>query len=261
MKKEAMAAVLFASLAMTVSGCPWKKSSKKEERIEIKTDRVKAPKYSPGKIDEPALVAAPPAYSYVKTPVDRPEYALPLKDLPENYERDLVEKLKLELGDEKKHQLLSNGVTVVPGDMTRFDGAYGKLANAWAGKPHEGERGVPVFVTTDSVLHLFHIVFNELLKSIEIQQLRPLLSEFLERTLEETVAQYNGIEDEGLKELSRRNISRFMGPAKARHDSFYQAELHDHSRRSRYNGAPHGGKVLRLRRARSRALCPGRLHR
>ncbi|RKY43452.1 MAG: hypothetical protein DRP81_06880, partial [Candidatus Omnitrophota bacterium] len=73
-------------------------------------------------------------------------------------------------------------------------------------KSKDGQ-GVPIFITTDSILHLFHIEFNELLKNIEIKKLSPMLNSFLDSVIDESIAQYNGLEDKELKELSRRNIA------------------------------------------------------
>jgi hypothetical protein len=80
--------------------------------------------------------------------------------------------------------------------------------------------GVPVFITTDSVLHLFHIEFNEMLKNIELKKLIPMLNEFLDKTIKESIAQYNGLDDEELKELVRRNIA-YLSVAKKLLDPSY----------------------------------------
>lgn len=178
----------------------------------------KAPSYTSGRIKEPVLSYNPPNYSFTQKHYDNEEYSLPLKELPENYERDISGKFALRLTDKQKELLLTNGAVIVPGNNDRFENAYNLLSNSRI-YPLNGEReydtsgGVPIIITTDSVLHLFHIEFNELLKNIEINKLSPMLNEFLDKSITESTAQYNGLDDEELKELARRNIA-FLSVAK-----------------------------------------------
>jgi len=163
------------------------------------------PKYSPGKIKEPSLSYNPPLYSFTPQQYNHPEYNLPLTELPENYQRDLVEKFDVDLNEKQKKQLLENGVVIIPGEDDRFEIAYEKLTSTkYISKDREG---VPIFITTDSVMHLFHIEFNEILKNIEINKLSPMLNEFLDKTIDESIKQYKSLDDKKLKELSRRNVA------------------------------------------------------
>ena len=165
----------------------------------------KIAKYTSGKIKEPQLSYNPPVYSFTPKQYNNPEYDLPLVELPENYQRDLVGKFEVNLNEQQKKQLLENGVVIIPGKNDRFESAYQELTET---KYRSRDReGVPIFITTDSIMHLFHIEFNELLKNIEINKLAPMLNEFLDKAIEESIAQYNGLEDKELKELSRRNVA------------------------------------------------------
>jgi len=175
--------------------------------------------YTSGKIDEPTLSYNPPTYSFSPTQYNNPEYDLPLTELPENYQRDLVDKFKKQLTQDQVSTLLENGVVIISGDDDRFEQAYMKLSYA-RGSDRTDREGVPIFITTDSIMHLFHIQFNELLKNIEINKLTPMLDEFLEKTIDESVAQYNGMEDDELKELSRRNVA-YLAVAKKLLDPSY----------------------------------------
>jgi len=167
----------------------------------------KIAKYTSGKIKEPQLSYNPPTYSFTPKQYNNPEYNLPLTELPENYQRDLVEKFKVNLNEKQKQQLLENGVVIISGqEEDRFERAYAKLSYS-RGSDRSDREGVPIFITTDSIMHLFHIEFNELLKYLEINKLSPMLNEFLEKSIEESIAQYNGLDDKELKELSRRNVA------------------------------------------------------
>ena len=163
----------------------------------------KIAKYTSGKIEEPQLSYNPPIYSFTQKQYNNSEYDLPLTELPENYQRDLVRKFRVDLNEKQKQQLLENGIVIISGQEEKFEQAYKKLSDV----SDRYREGVPVFVTTDSIMHLFHIEFNELLKNVEINKLTPMLDEFLEKTVDESIAQYNGLDDEELKELSRRNVA------------------------------------------------------
>lgn len=175
------------------------------------TSNEKVAKYVSGRIAEPALSYDPPAYSFLPKQYDNEEYKLPLVELPENYIRDISGKFGLNLDDAQKRQLLANGAVLVPGVEDRFENAYKKLGTSMTytidGKTEYDTSGIPIIITTDSVLHLFHIEFNELLKNLEINKLSGMLNGFLSKAIDESIAQYNGLDDAELKELSRRNIA------------------------------------------------------
>ncbi len=140
-----------------------------------------------------ALASSFPAYTFEETIYNNPEYSLPLSELPENYQRDIVERFGKQLTEEQKEILLTNGVLIMAGqDYDRFENAYGELS----------DEDIPIFITADSILHLFHIEFNEILKNLEIKKLSPILKEFLEAVIKEAEEQ-TGAE----KELAQRNIA------------------------------------------------------
>lgn len=63
-----------------------------------------------------------------------------------------------DLNEEQKSLLAKNGFVVIDyGRMNDMVEPYKTLKN----------EGIPIFITSDTLLHLYHIQFNELLKSIE----------------------------------------------------------------------------------------------
>ena len=95
-----------------------------------------------------------------------PAYALPLKpDKVANW-ADAVKKLGL--ADEALDKLRANGFVVVPLPALR-DKNSKPVPKDDITKPYEGLKiaGVPIFVTTDTLLHLYHVQFDETLKDIE----------------------------------------------------------------------------------------------
>ncbi|MCK4729804.1 MAG: DUF3160 domain-containing protein [Candidatus Aenigmarchaeota archaeon] len=154
--------------------------------------------YSSGSIQQPRLSMFLSDYTYIPETYNNPEYELPLTELPENYQRDLVERFGNNLSEEQIQILLDNGAIILQGnEYNRFEHAYSNL----------NQKDIPVFITSDSILHLFHLEFNEILKNLEIKKLSPMLKEFLKSLIKESMRQYNGFEDGELKELSKRNIA------------------------------------------------------
>ncbi len=70
------------------------------------------------------------------------------------------------------------------------------------------DRGDPVWVTPDAVLHVFHIQFGETLKTVEEQQLIPLARQLTERLQRDSEAQYKSFEGE-LQQAAQRNLAFF----------------------------------------------------
>jgi hypothetical protein len=193
-----------ALMLVWMPGCPTGESSA-PSAVE------KDPIYTSGKLEEPVLSYDPPAYEFAPKRYENPEYPLPLKKIPENYQRDIQGKFELELSKEQARRLLRNGAVIVPGKLERFEHAYKKLSDAKqykeGGQKKWDQSGVPIVITTDSVMHLFHIEFNELLKNIEINKLTPMLKTLLQKAIGVSLGQVAGLKNQRLKELARRNVA------------------------------------------------------
>lgn len=68
--------------------------------------------------------------------------------------------------------------------------------------------GIPIFVTSDTLLHLYHIQFDEILKCVEEKEFFANLVVMSNALLGESVAQYDSFSDD-LKEAARRNVAFF----------------------------------------------------
>lgn len=68
----------------------------------------------------------------------------------------------------------------------------------------------PNFVTTDSIIHLYHLFYDNFLMDIEENQLLPALKELTNNMLLESVRQHSEIEDPEIKELAARNAAFFI---------------------------------------------------
>ncbi|MFA5771784.1 MAG: DUF3160 domain-containing protein [Thermoplasmata archaeon] len=68
---------------------------------------------------------------------------------------------------------------------------------------------IPIFVTTDSILHTYHIFFDDLLRSIEENYLINYSKNMTIALLTKAKQQYENITDTNLKELARKNVAYF----------------------------------------------------
>ncbi|MDP2895502.1 MAG: DUF3160 domain-containing protein [bacterium] len=86
-----------------------------------------------------------------------------------------------------------------------------------AGEPYEDmvepyvdltRESVPVFVTSDSMLHLYHVQFDEILRCVEEKEFSPKVVTMTEALLGESLSQYESFSGD-LKEAARRNVAYF----------------------------------------------------
>jgi flagellar hook assembly protein FlgD len=68
-------------------------------------------------------------------------------------------------------------------------------------------RGIPIFVTTDAVLHIYHVLFDRLLSDIEYQKLYQTLNLITETLIDSTQAIYNKALKPEVREASRLNLA------------------------------------------------------
>jgi len=105
------------------------------------------------------------------------------------------------LNEEQKSLLAKNGFVVIDyGRMNDIVEPYKTLKN----------EGMPIFVTSDTLLHLYHIQFNELLKSIEERKLFDSILNISVSMAEKAEKDYSSFSDALLKEAARRNVAFFM---------------------------------------------------
>lgn len=73
---------------------------------------------------------------------------------------------------------------------------------------------LPVFVTTDSILHLFHVVFDCSLRMMEYQTFYPMIYEVTEYSFQKSLSDYNSIPHDGsMKYWAVRNATVYFAVA------------------------------------------------
>ncbi len=113
----------------------------------------------------------------------------------------------LDLTDAQKDFLEEHNFVVVDGSGLRKDtflGAYEDL----------NEEHVPIIVTTDCMLHQYHVFFDTSLKNIEEEELYPLSLDMSLGLMYEAEEMYQAITDPWLKPLAERVVAYFTVPVR-----------------------------------------------
>lgn len=104
---------------------------------------------------------------------------------------------KFSFGEEEKALLLKNGFFASPSNYKQMYDIYKELM----------ERQVPIFVTTDCVLHTFHVLYDNILRLLEVGRFCSDLDALNEAMLEQMEKMYNQTEDPKVKEVLRRDVA------------------------------------------------------
>ena len=102
--------------------------------------------------------------------------------------------------DEQKKMLARNGFIVLPGGYTKAYYVYDN--NEYA--------GVPSFVTSDVILHIYHQFYDKSLMSIEANYLYDDLDMMTRQMLDKSILLLKQLKDEDLKAIQKKNIAYFM---------------------------------------------------
>ncbi len=96
-----------------------------------------------------------------------------------------------------KALLLQNGFVVKPSHYKQIYDVYNEC----------GLEGIPVFVTTDAVLHTYHIFYDYMLRILEVKRFAQELVHLNKALLTKSIEQYNAATDVEVREVARRNIA------------------------------------------------------
>jgi hypothetical protein len=99
-------------------------------------------------------------------------------------------------------RLAQNGFVVAPGVEKEFFTVYEKAR-------YDNQ---PAFVTSDSLLHVYHLLFDKILRTAEVEHFIPLLRDLNAALLAQTDAQYQALKDGPWAEPARRTVA-FVGVA------------------------------------------------
>ena len=104
------------------------------------------------------------------------------------------------LSEAQRQRLAEQGFVVSPGLDKEFFTLYEKAR-------YNNE---PIFVTSDSLLHVYHLLFDKVLRTAEREYFIPLLSSLNQAMLAETEEQYQALKGTPWEEAARRTVA-FIG--------------------------------------------------
>ncbi len=148
---------------------------------------------------------------YAKPEVQLPDqftggYSLPLSA---NEVKGLNDEM-LNLTATQKQALLENGFVVVP-PKDDPNAIYYEFYQAYESYRYSS---VPVFVTTDSIFHVYHLIFDKMLRDLERNAFIPLFEELTTAMLQTSIQQYEELAGTELEEAALRNTAYFTVSAK-----------------------------------------------
>ncbi len=112
---------------------------------------------------------------------------------------------------EERARLAKNRFLVL--DANRHQMSYIYEENTYP--ENEKSVSIPSFVTTDAVLHIYHVFYDYLLRSVETAQLYSSASRMTRAMIESAAAQYGHANNEPVKQAALREIAYLLVPAKA----------------------------------------------
>lgn len=105
-----------------------------------------------------------------------------------------------EFTPEQMNMLIKNGFVVNPSKVEQLFYIYEK--NEY--------KKIPSFITTDSVLQVYHIFYDYSLRVLENEKLLGFAEELTESMLDKSILLYNKINNEDVKKAQLKNIAYFM---------------------------------------------------
>jgi len=154
-------------------------------------------KETAGKAYRPAVAVASAFASYAEAPVEvRPSVP------PYKVQKDLANitnAKEFAFSDSAKALLIKNGFVVIPSTANEFFPIY--EWNRYSVTPN--------FITTDSMLHNYHLMFDHLLKKLEEEKLAPELKKLNSMMLSSALEQYNSLKGTEWENPAKRNVGFF----------------------------------------------------
>jgi len=188
--------VLAVAGIIFISGCIQQPTPSKPEVSTLKTEPVNLSGVQTEKLSFINHYSLSP----LNITLQVPQYNLPLKTEEISNFDDFSTKIPLD--DGASRLLEENGFVVIVNPFNPNE--------EYITEPYKTlkEREIPVFITSDSLLHLYHIQFDETLRQIEEREFYVTIWEISTELLNDSIEEYNNY-DGDLKEASKRNVAYF----------------------------------------------------
>ena len=137
----------------------------------------------------------------VEVPYERAEYEASVEPYTVNPNLSNIENLAQfgEFTEEQKKFLAKNCFVVNPAKEEQLFYIY----------EDNKYKDIPSFITTDSVLQVYHIFYDYTLRTLENEKLLGLLEKLTDKMLENSVSIYNDIKKKEMKKIQLKNITYF----------------------------------------------------
>jgi hypothetical protein len=160
---------------------------------------TREPSATPTEAEQPPVikVAPAPVFAVYKEPAVEGVAAVFNEPIAEDLSNVQVPFI---LSEGQRQILAEQGFVVNPGEDKEFFTLYEKAR-------YDNE---PIFVTSDSLLHVYHLLFDKVLRTAEREHFIPLLHSLNEAMLAETDAQYQELKGTAWEEAALRTVA-FIG--------------------------------------------------
>lgn len=115
----------------------------------------------------------------------------------------------LTLSAAQQQAILANGFAVLP-PSNEPGSKYSEFYQVYE---YSRYASLPVFVTTDSVFHVYHLIFDKMLRDLEKTSFIPILNELTAAMLDSSMKQYDSLKGTDLEQAALRNVAYFTVPA------------------------------------------------
>jgi len=115
----------------------------------------------------------------------------------------------LTLSAAQQQAILTNGFAVLP-PSNEPGSKYSEFYQLYE---YSRYASLPVFVTTDSVFHVYHLIFDKMLRDLEKTSFIPILNELTTAMLDSSMKQYDSLKGTDLEQAALRNVAYFTVPA------------------------------------------------
>ncbi len=206
-----LAALLF-SCTITISPKPTDIVQEPEATTPSTEPTAIEPRATEEETDTSGEVVALPAdqvYGAAFASFQQPQISLP-QSFPGGYSLPIslteVGNLdEIELSQAQLELLSQNGFVVAAPDNTPSR----MLSEFYQGYEITRYGDMPAFITTDSVFHVYHLVFDKMLRDLEREMFIPMLKELTSSMIEASKAQFDQLVGTPLEEAALRNLAFF----------------------------------------------------
>lgn len=109
----------------------------------------------------------------------------------------------------QRKALLANGFVVTP-PVSDPDRLFQEFYQAYESYRYDE---TPTFVTTDSIYHVYHLIFDKMLRDLETGSFISTLEELTTMMITATAAQYDSLKGTDMEQAALRNAAYFTVPA------------------------------------------------